>query len=210
MKYIITLLFTVFTIHVNAQVQDEVEVKQQPQPTTKSGFQRDRLFTGGNATVGFSNKYTVVGLSPVIGYSFTDWFDAGLSLNFNYTSYSDYYNPGDKLRETVYGPGAFMRFFPVDFLFAGAMYEFNAIRQKYIDPNPSKPDEIDWYSSNSFLVGGGFTGGRRPGANSYFYLSVMWDIGGDPKSPYTDQFGNSKPIFRAGYNIGLFQARYGR
>lgn len=204
MKNLLLIIFIGCALNSQGQFRNErVE-------NTSSGFQKDRLFTGGNASVSFSNRYTVLGLSPVIGYSFTDWFDAGVSLNFYYTSRSDYSNYGDKLRETLFGPGAFVRIFPVNFLFAGAMYEYNSIRQKYISATSGTPDLINWYSSNSFLVGGGFSGGRENGGNSYYYLSVMWDIGGDPKSPYTDQFGTSRPIFRAGYNIGLFQGKRNR
>jgi hypothetical protein len=36
----------------------------------------------------------------------------------------------------------------------------------------------------------------------------MWDIAGDPNSPYVDNLGRSTPVIRAGYNIGLFQNSY--
>ncbi len=197
------LFFIALTFQANAQLNTENKTEK----NAPKGFQKDRLFTGGNANVAFSNYYTVLGISPQIGYSLTDWLDAGISINFNYTSQRDYSVSGDKLRQTVYGPGAFVRIFPVNFLFATAQYEYNIIRQKYISAYSGTPDEIDWVGASSFLVGGGFSGGRENGGNSYYYLSIMWDVGGDFNSPYTDGFNRSNPIIRGGYNIGLFQGK---
>ena len=98
----------------------------------KVGFQKERLFTGGSATAGFSSYSTILGITPQFGYSLTNWADAGITFNLNYTSQRDYQDYGDKLRQTVYGPGAFVRLFPVNFLFASAQYEFNMIHLKYI------------------------------------------------------------------------------
>ena len=50
---------------------------------------------------------------------------------------------GDKLRQTVYGPGAFVRLFPVNFLFASAQYEYNLIHLKYIPANNGSIEPIN-------------------------------------------------------------------
>jgi hypothetical protein len=63
-------------------------------------------------------------------------------------------------------------------------------------------------NANSFLVGAGYAGGRQSGGNSYYFLSIMWDVSGDPNSPYRDASGYISPVIRAGYNIGLFQNHY--
>jgi len=81
---------------------------------------------------GFSSYATILGITPQFGYSLTNWADAGITFNLNYTSQRDYEEYGDKLRQTVYGPGAFVRLFPVRFLFASAQYEYNLIHLKYI------------------------------------------------------------------------------
>ena len=65
-------------------------------------------------------------------------------------------------------------------------------------------------SAGSLLVGGGYAGGRQKGNNTYYFISVMWDISGDKNSPYVDDLGRSTPVIRAGYNIGLFQGKYRR
>ena len=189
--------------YINSYAQDAEEKKAE-----KKGFQKEKLFTGGSVSAGFSSYATILGITPQFGYSLTDWADAGITFNLNYTAQRDYQIPGDKLRQTVYGPGAFVRLFPVKFLFASAQYEYNLIHLKYIPANNSgyTPDKTN-LNASSFLVGGGYAGGRERGNNTYYYISVSWDILGDKNSPYIDGFGRSNPIIRAGYNIGLFQGR---
>jgi hypothetical protein len=201
MKKIILLLFIPLSFHSYAQSGEE-------KTNEKKGFKKEKLFTGGSVTAGFSNYSTILGITPQFGYSLTNWADAGITFNLNYTSQRDYEEFGDKLRQTVYGPGAFARLFPVRFLFASVQYEYNMIHLKYIPARSSTytPDKIN-LNANSFLLGGGYAGGRENGSNTYYYFSVSWDILGDKNSPYIDGLGRSNPIIRAGYNIGLFQGR---
>jgi opacity protein-like surface antigen len=208
MKKAIVLLLIPFYFHATAQDQNGNNKNQdQTQEVKKTGFQKDKLFTGGSANIGFSNGTTMLGITPQLGYSLTNWLDAGITFNLNYISQRDYYTT-NKIRQTTFGPGAFMRIFPVNFLFAGAQYEYNMIHQKFI--SSSLPTEKNSVNANSLLVGAGYAGGRERGGNTYYYLSIMWDIAGDPNSPYVDNLGRSTPVIRAGYNIGLFQNRYGR
>lgn len=199
MKKIFLVLCMLSSIVACAQRERE-EVKK------PSGFQRERLFTGGSVTASFSSYATILGITPQLGYSITNWADVGIALNLNYTSQRDYQYPGDKLRQTVFGPGAFVRLFPVNFLFASAQYEYNRIHLKYV-PSPGSgyvPDKIN-LSANSLLLGAGYAGGRERGNNTYYFISVSWDVLGDKNSPYIDGYGRSNPVIRAGYNIGLFQ-----
>ncbi len=202
MKKAILILLLPICFHAKAQSNDEHKDEK------KGGFQKEKLFTGGSANIGFSSYYTSLGIAPQIGYSLTNWADAGITLTINYTSQRDYQSYGDKLRQTVYGPGAFVRLFPVNFLFGTAQYEFNMIHQKYIPAsNNNYVPFKDNRNASSLLVGGGYAGGRERGNNTYYFLSVMWDILGDKNSPYIDGLGRSIPVIRAGYNIGLFQGR---
>ncbi|MEO8819828.1 MAG: hypothetical protein ABI267_04730 [Ginsengibacter sp.] len=199
-KWIIVLLLPVC---FNAKAQDQNENTE----VESHGFKVERLFTGGSANLGFSSGSTSLGITPQIGYSFTNWLDAGINFNINYLSQKDY-NTGDKLRQTTYGPGAFARIFPVNFLFATAQDEYNSIHLKYIPNVGGSLIEKSSENVNSFLIGAGYAGGRQRGGNSYYYLSIMWDVSGNPNSPYRDQYGSISPVIRAGYNIGLFQNRY--
>jgi len=202
MKKVVVFLLIPFYLQVNAQQTE------QPPKEKSSKFQKERLFTGGSANIGFATGSTMLGITPQLGYSVTNWLDAGITFNLNYLSQKDY--TGYKIRQTTYGPGAFGRLFPVNFLFATAQYEYNSMHIKNISNVPGTPVEKNSLNANSFLVGAGYAGGRERGGNSYYYLSIMWDISGDPNSPYQDQDGRLSPVIRAGYNIGLFQNRYRR
>jgi hypothetical protein len=108
----------------------------------------------------------------------------------------------------TYGPGAFVRLFPLNFLFATAQYEHNFMSQKYIPGVSGAPTQTIHYGASSLLLGGGYAGGRQRGGNTYYYMSVSWDVLGETNSPYVDSYGRSIVQFRVGYNIGLFQKRY--
>jgi len=204
MKGTLLALCVLVALHAGAQSDTS-------QPVKKSHFQKDRLFTGGSATAGFSSYSTGLGISPQFGYSLTSWMDAGITFNLNYTSQRDYYDIGDKIHQTVYGPGAFVRMFPVNFLFATAQYEYNFIHEKYDPPAGSGlANTVQNTSTGSLLLGLGYAGGRYPGSNTYYFLSVSWDVLGHANSPYVDGYDHPFPIIRAGYNIGLFQGGYDR
>jgi hypothetical protein len=197
-KWILILLLP---LCFQAKAQDQDENNQAPQ----HGFRPEKLFTGGSANIGFGSGSTSLGITPQIGYSFTDWLDAGITFNLNYLSQRDYATR-DKVRQTTYGPGAFVRLYTVNFLFATAQFEYNSIQVKSI-PNVG-PQQKFGLDAKSLLVGAGYAGGRENGGNTYYYLSIMWDVYGDINSPYVDQLRRSTPVIRAGYNIGLFQNRY--
>lgn len=169
-----------------------------------------KLFTGGSLNLGFSSYSTNLGISPQFGYSLAPWADVGVNVGINYISQRDYQYSGDKLRQTLIGPGAFVRLFPVNFLFGTAQFEYNFIRYKYIPAGGSNyaPEKLK-LEAPSLLVGGGYASGRERGGNTYYYFSVSWGIMDHDNSPYIDSHKRSLPVIRAGYNIGLFQGRGG-
>lgn len=173
----------------------------------RRGFKKENLFAGGSLSLSFGNRSFQVGVNPMLGYSLTRWADAGIVVNYIYTSYKDYYTFDDKARQSLYGGGVFTRIFPVRFLFAQGQIEHNFIRFKYIPANGGQ-SEVANESATSLLVGAGYTTGRNPGSGgAYGYLSVLWDVMDDEFSPYTDNEGRKLPIIRAGINVPLFQGR---
>jgi hypothetical protein len=166
---------------------------------------KENLFTGGSVSLAFYNNTFLIGASPVFGYSLANWADAGVVVNYFYTSYRDVQVFDDRVRQTQYGGGAFLKLYPVRFLFAQAQLEYNCIKQKYIPPG-SGINNTSNIGSSSFLVGGGYTTGRYGrGGEPFYYLAVLFDVGGDKNSPYTDAYGRTIPIIRAGLQIPLFQ-----
>ncbi|MBS1760941.1 MAG: hypothetical protein JST23_12530 [Bacteroidetes bacterium] len=202
MKKIFLILVLFHLISPSIEAQNENDKKDEE----KKGFNKENLFTGGTVSLAFYNNTFLIGASPVFGYSLTNWMDAGLVVNYNYSSYRDYNGVlNAKLRQYVYGGGGFVKLYPVRFLFAQAQVEHNYITQKYRPPSGSP---IEKYKSDagSVLVGGGYTTGRygRRG-NPFYYLSILFDVSGNKNSPYTDGLGRSIPIINGGLQIPLFQ-----
>lgn len=182
-----------------------LSVSAQDGESSPSFFKADKCFTGGTVSLSFGNNFTVMGLNPHLGYSILPFVDVALSVNFNYTSQRDILVQRDRVRQIVFAPGAFLRVFPLKSVFAQAQYEQSFIRNKYI--SPIVPTEIVKYQARSFLVGGGYAGGREPG-QLFYYICVLWDVYGDPLSPYIDNAGRSIPIYKGGLNIPLFTGRF--
>ena len=188
---------SVISVHTNAQGGEEKE---------KVPFKQN-LFTGGTISLAFYSNTFLVGGSPVLGYSITNWADLGIVINYNYTVYRDYRIFDDRLKQQNFGGGPFVKLYPLRFIFAQAQYEYNFLRLKYIPPpNSGYSEEKDGLEAKSFLVGGGYTTGRMGrGGAPHYYLAILFDVLHEPGSPYTDAYGRSIPIIRGGVQIPLFQ-----
>ena len=174
---------------------------------SKSGFQKDRLFTGGSISFGFGTNTFQIGANPVFGYSLAKWVDAGLVINYNYTAYSDVFAQNDKLKTSTYGGGAFTRLYPLRFLFAHIQFEHNFIKEKYFPTNGGET-ETNNVEANSLLTGLGLATERYPGdGRPYFYFMVLFDVLDQDYSPYTRSDGVIIPIIRAGIQVPLFQGK---
>lgn len=198
MKKILLLPFLMICVNSFAQ-------RDERNDNAPRGFQKEKLFTGGSLNLGFSSYSTNIGIAPQLGYSLTNWLDAGVDVNINYISQRDPYSPA-KIHQTTIGPGVFVRVFPIEFLFISAQFEYNFISSKYITGSASG-DYKDKLEAPSLLLGIGYAGGRMKGSNTYYYFSVSADFMGDKNSPYIDTYERMVPVVRAGYNIGLFQGR---
>ena len=210
MKKVAVTVCLLFLISGVLMAQDEGEEK---------GFKKENLFTGGSITVSFFNRQTLLGANPILGYKLAEWVDAGIALNFLYNGIRDYNEYNDKIRQTVLGPGVFARLYPVNFLFVQGKFEHNFSTLKYI----ASPTSVTYINAkntigaNSFLLGGGFAQGRERGSNTFYYISILFDVLKNINSPYvnvttnpnnsSDQRITMTPIIRAGLNIGLFQGR---
>lgn len=210
MKKLLFVCMALFLATVVVKAQDE-------EGDDEKGFKKENLFTGGSVTLSFFNGQTVLGANPMFGYKLASWVDAGITLNYVYTSYRDYLMFDDKIRQTTIGPGVFTRLYPFNFLFIQGQFERNFITQKYF---PANNGETQKYTTgvNSLLLGAGIVQGREEGSNTFYYISLLFDVLKDPYSPYVNVSVNPNdpsqqridlvPIIRAGINIGLFEGRY--
>ena len=159
MKNVIVLVLACF-LSINLFAQEK-EMEAVNESDEKKGFKMENLFTGGGIQLSFSGSTFIAGASPVLGYSINKWLDAGVVVNFTYYSnrHITYYSPGtglyytsdDKLRQTLFGPGAFVKVYPVKFLFLQAQGEINFISQKIIYAD-NFPTEKTKYNVHSLLV----------------------------------------------------------
>ena len=207
MKKLFLIITFLLAIHfVMAQDKEEKE----------KGFKKENLFTGGSVTVSFFNGSTILGANPIFGYKLADFIDGGAVVNFIYSSQRDYLEFDDKVKQTVYGGGLFTRIYPVNFLFIQGQFEHNFIKLKYKPSSSFYLPYEETVDANSFLVGGGYCQGRNPGSNTFYYVSVLFDVIKNENSPYVnvavDNISGRKsiravPLIRAGVNIGLFEGR---
>jgi hypothetical protein len=218
MKYTLAFLFCI-TISLTGFAQDSTKAdagysENKPSDNDdKKSFHKENLFTGGSVILSLSSYGTVLGANPVFGYSITDWLDAGVAFNFSYYS-SRFYDPYTgayigRIRQTTLGPGAFIKVYPIDYLFVQAQYEDNFTSQNQTDTYGNK-SEIS-VSAPSFLTGIGYCGGREGTGSLFYYVAVLVDLGNNYYSPYLYHFSDGTtsiaPIFRAGLQIPLFQGK---
>lgn len=194
-------LFVVMLLAFNQQFVIAQEGESDDTPPS-GGFQVERIFTGGNLNIGYFSGVTSLGATPQLGYSVTNWLDAGIVFGFTYTSQSDQF--GTRYRQTIIGPGAFTRIFPVDFIFVTAQYEHNFLRTKVIYPGG---EDVYKTGVNSLLLGLGYTQGRAGAKSGYYYFSVSIDVLDNRASPYRDFNNQIYPVVNAGFVIPLFQNR---
>lgn len=196
-KIIVVILLGANFLNASAQTKDGDEEKT-------SFFKKENLFTGGSVGAGFGQGTFSLGLGPYFGYSINKYVDVAASFNYNYVSQRDSFTSA-KYRQSIFGPGAFIRVFPINGLFLQAQYEYNFIKLKAIYGVSGYPDDVFKLKVQSTLIGGGYCQGRQGAGGSYFYFSLLFDVSNNENSPYRDNFGRKNPIIRTGINIPLFQ-----
>ena len=225
MKNIIAVILISFlALNTYGQEEEMKPAKERNKESEKGGFKKDHLFTGGGIELSFANTSFVGGANPVIGYSINKWVDAGLGINFSYysnrhviyevyqagISTGQYIVSDDKERQTILGPIAFARVYPIKFLFVQAQGELNFISQKIIYPDAT-PNYKTNHTVPSLLVGAGYCSGRQGVGDLFYYISLSVDVLKNKNSPYVEQISNGKvnilPIIRAGLQIPLFQGK---
>ncbi|MEI9946113.1 MAG: hypothetical protein WDN26_18060 [Chitinophagaceae bacterium] len=206
MKKLVLIAFGLFFTAAIVSAQDEDDEK-------KGGFKKENLFTGGGVSLGlgfnsYGNTFSI-GASPVFGYNITKWLDAGIVVNYIYSSYKNYPYEGYKVKISNYGGGVFTKIYPIRFIYLQAQYEHNFGRQKQTDEVGNSSTFKS--GANSFLIGGGYASNRDPmDKRPFFYIGLMADVSGDVNSPYVNANGDAVPMIWTGLQIPLFQGRSGR
>lgn len=190
-KGFVILLLLLATTSLWAQQEENEELKK--------GFQKEKLFIGGNFGLTFGD-YTLINISPQLGYRFTELFAAGIGLNGQYISIKERMYNGDlysKFSRGVVGLNVFGRLYPIPQIMLQAQPEMNYVfgKDKYYDRNPPQVFKSDASIVPSLLLGGG---GVIPSGRGALIISVFYDVLQNKDSPY-----GRRPIYNFGYNIGF-------
>lgn len=161
------------------------------------GFNKHKLFTGGNIGASFG-PYTLLNISPQLGYRFNRFVAAGIGFNFEYSNLREEYN-GELYRRTqlgITGLNVFSRFYPVENLFIQGQPELNYIFGKQTFYQPVKKSwKLDDITVPSILIGGGFS---IPAGHGNLVVTILYDAWQDGNTPY-----GKKPFYNFGYNVSL-------
>lgn len=125
-------------------------------------------------------QVTIVNLSPVLAYRFSEKIHGGAGINYTY-----YSSVAEKYSTNIYGGSVFARFFILENLFAHTELEKLYLRTS----DRYKRDLTNIY------VGGGYN--QRLGGNAFANILVLYNLNQSPYSPY------SNPIIRAGIGMGF-------
>lgn len=192
----ILLLVVLTSIAYTSFAQKEKEDER------KGKFRRDNIFLGGGVGLGIGgwNGGFTIGATPQIGYTITNWMDAGISLNVNYYSFRAEVNAGIRQRSFNFGVGPFVRFYPINSIFVQFQPEYNWITHNLFQPSSGFKDKIK-VDAPSFLAGIGYA--RRIVGSVNFYTLLAMDLSSDINSPYRDSYNAAIPILRTGINVYL-------
>lgn len=184
MKKLIFVLLCIFSL-------SQLLAQEKQDTTTKRGFKKENLFISGNFGVSFGN-YTLVNVSPQVGYRFSQYFAAGVGINVQYVSikyFDNFGNAFSKQSQGVYGVNLFARAYPIRQVFVQVQPEFNFINGKLKYYNSAIPTEKFNTSAPSLLagIGVGFNGA---------YISLMYDLLQNKNSPY-----NNRPFINVGFGF---------
>ncbi|MBS1654139.1 MAG: hypothetical protein JSU05_04770 [Bacteroidetes bacterium] len=186
-KWVLAGLLSLLCISF-VQAQDDAEGKK--------GFDKSKLFFGGNFGLSFGD-YTLINISPQVGYRFNKTLAAGMGFNMQYISVKDRPNGiiYSKTSQGVAGLNIFGRVYPAQFLLLQAQPEANYVwgKVKYYNGSPS--DVLDARIVPSLLLGGGVA---MPAGRGAFLATVFYDVLQNTYSPYGRQ-----AIFNFGYNFGF-------
>lgn len=172
-------------------------VQAQTDSVEKRGFRKENVFVGGNFGIALGN-YTLINLSPQVGYRFNKTIAAGVGLNLLYVSQKQRLNGQDYWKQVqgITGLNVFGRVYPVQNFMIQVQPEANYIFGKQIFYQPTRETyNLDAEIVPSLLLGGGLV---LPNERGALIISVMYDILQNANSPY----GN-RPVTNIGYNINL-------
>lgn len=178
------LLLAALALTVRAQDEEGEEPKK--------GFDKEKLFYGGNFGLGFGSTQTSINISPQVGYRFNKYLAAGAGVNFVYASYK-YEWLGYRENYGVAGLNIFGRVYPIPYILLQLQPEANYVWGK-VKYNGGAEDAIDSRIVPSLLGGAGAA--IPMGQRGALLVMVQYDI----LQRYLNPYGK-KPFLTIGFNF---------
>ncbi len=209
MKYIILVLLVVLGVQL-AVAQEVYTSSGRPEyakkkEKKKTGYDPSRLIIGGGFIAGFGTGYADVGLSPIVGYRFTDHFSAGVGLGYEYQKstiqlydqYAGVYNPYNS-SASIISPSVWTRYFVYRNIFLEGKFEYDLIytNEANYDNSGNIYTQKATETAPCLLLGGGL---RQPlGGRVSVIAEILYDVLQTKYSPYINE-----PVINFGIVAGL-------
>jgi hypothetical protein len=187
-KYLLALcIFSAITIVGYAQDEEE----------PKKGFDKDKLFIGGNFGLSFGD-FTLINISPQIGYRFNNFLAAGVGVNGIYSSARSRFITGETASRENYGVvglNIFGRVYPIQYAFVQLQPEINYTWGKLKEYSPDVVYKLEGKFVPSLLAG---AGAAIPTGAGAFIIMAQYDVLQNTRTPYGE-----KVFISFGFNFGL-------
>lgn len=177
--------------------QSFAQYEREPAREESKGFDKNKLFFGGNFGLSFGDQ-TLINVSPQVGYRFNQYLAAGAGINFIYSSLKSYYINGSVASRQNLGYGGlnvFGRVYPIQYIFLQAQPELNYSWGKLKEYNPDASYTLPGKFVPSLLLG---AGAAIPAGKGAFVIMGQYDVIQDARGPYGDNI-----FLSFGYNIGF-------
>jgi len=150
-----------------------------------SGFDISKLTFGGNLSLQFGD-YTVLGISPQVGYDFSKYFTAGAGLGYTYFKEKHF---NSKWTSSYLSFDVFARVYPIPYIVLGVQPEISRMWQTMKYNDGYKESESKFVPT--LLVGGGLRLGGM-------IAMIQYDVVQDRNSPYGDNL-----FYSVGYTFSF-------
>lgn len=147
-------------------------------------------YYGGYMSLSFGT-YTIVGLTPLVGYKISPRFSVGGQLSYEYVKDKTYEDYGITYEASSLGYSLFSRYRVIPLLYGHMEFSQMNYENYYTDGGSYR----DWVS---FLwIGGGYS--QPVGQNIWFNTQILFDVINNENSPY---YGY-EPYFSVGFGVGF-------
>jgi hypothetical protein len=165
-----------------------------------------KFFYGGNLGLMFGT-YTIIDISPEVGYRVTEKFHVGTGFNYTYYKYKqdgtyNGSNPTDGVSysSSIYGVRFFTRFYVLDNIFLHVEDDYiNLDLPTYPELYPKYDVSLRRLWLNSVLVGGGY-GYAFNVDGPWLSMTVLFRVN---HNIYDDFYPYQNPIIRIGLGFGF-------